>query len=128
LLIEAVGRLVAAGVLLRALRLRRLAPRLGRHMAVSPEDGPTGDVVGEVQSVRWAIAAAARHLPWQPVCLPQAVAAQWMLRRRGIASTLYFGIAPGPEYQAHAWVRAGRVIVTGEPDQPAGMAVVSSFA
>jgi hypothetical protein len=81
----------------------------------------------QVTSVRWAIEAAARHLPWHPVCLPQAVAAQWMLRRRGIPSTLYLGADPTADYHAHAWVRAGTTIVTGGPLEKR-FAVVSSFA
>lgn len=126
LLVEAVARLCAASLMLRVLRFSRLAPRLGRHMAESPaaEDRITA---GGALRIRWAVETAARHLPWKPACLPQAVAAQWMLRRRGIASTLYLGIDPASGYDAHAWVRAGSVIVTGGP-RPDHFAVVSSFA
>jgi len=64
------------------------------------------------------VQAVARHLPWRFVCLPQAIAAQRMLRRRGVASTLYLGVAPDREkpdaIAAHAWLRAGDKIVTGE--------------
>ena len=61
------------------------------------------------------------------MCLPQAVGAQRMLRRRGIPSTLYLGINPAAGYDAHAWVRVGNLIVTGGP-RPDQFAVVSSFA
>lgn len=80
-----------------------------------------------VRLVAWAVAASARRLPWKPVCLPQAVTAQWMLRRRGIQSTLYLGTDPANQYNAHAWVRAGSVIVTGG-DDPGRYIVVSTFA
>ncbi len=126
LLLEAVAALTVSGLLLRMLRFSRVASRLGRHMAEGPaaEDRVT---TGMALRIRWAVETASRHLPWKPVCLPQAVAAQWMLRRRGIASTLYLGVNPAASYDAHAWVRAGTVIVTGGPRQEA-FAVVSSFA
>lgn len=48
----------------------------------------------------------------------QAIAAQRMLRRRRIASTLYLGVASNREKKdaivAHAWLRAGDKIITGE--------------
>jgi len=125
-LAEAIAMCTLASVLLRVLRFRLLAPRLGRHMAESPGQQDAASI-SQVSRVRWAVAVAARHLPWDPVCLPQAVTAQWMLRRRGIASTLYLGADPARGYDAHAWVRAGAVIVTGGPRQER-FAVVSSFA
>lgn len=126
LLFEAVLGLSIAGLAIRAVRFGRLAPRLGRHMAESP---PASDEAATAQArrIQWAVEGAARHLPWKPVCLPQAVTAQWMLRRRGIASTLYLGVDPAAGYHAHAWVRAGSVIVTGGPSAT-GFTVVSTFA
>jgi hypothetical protein len=126
LFVEAVAALAVAGLLLRLLRFSRLAPKLGRHMAESPAAQDRAMITTSL-GVRWAVEAAARRLPWKPVCLPQAISAQWMLRRRGIASTLYLGVDPSAGYYAHAWVRAGTVIVTGGPRQD-HFAVVSSFA
>jgi len=126
LLLEAVVGLTAAGVLLRLFAFRRLAPRLGQHQAESPTVSDPASIAA-ADRIREAIDIAARRLPWKPVCLPQAVSAQWMLRRRGIASTLYLGINPSSDYDAHAWVRAGRMIVTGGP-RPEGFVVVSTFA
>lgn len=126
LLVEAAAGLVAAGVLLRILRFNRLSRRLGRHMAESPPETPQVQA-GEARKVQWAVETAARNLPWKPVCLPQAVAATRMLRRRGIESTLYLGIDPADGFDAHAWVRVGRVIVTGGP-RPDRFSVVSTFS
>jgi hypothetical protein len=95
-------------------------------MAQSPPDGSKSST-RDVRLVQWSVAAAARLLPWKPVCLPQAVTAQWMLRRRGIPSTLYFGTDPSNQYAAHAWVRAGQIVVTGG-DDPRRFTVVSTFA
>ncbi|MEO8138761.1 MAG: lasso peptide biosynthesis B2 protein [Gemmatimonadota bacterium] len=125
-LVEAAALCTAAGLLIRVLKFRRLAPRLGQHMSVSPAERDR-TAIQTVASVRWAVAAAARHLPWRPVCLPQAIAAQWMLRRRRIPSTLYLGADPASGYEAHAWVRAGTTIVAGGPREDR-FAVVSTFA
>ena len=96
------------------------------HMAESPSP-QEATIIRQVVWVRWAIETAARHLPWKPVCLPQAVTAQWMLRRRGIPSTVYLGADPARGYDAHAWVRVGALVVTGGPGQDR-FTVVSSFA
>jgi transglutaminase-like putative cysteine protease len=56
----------------------------------------------------------------QAVCLPQALAAQGMLRRRGIASRLCLGAArQGNALTAHAWIELGdEVIIGGRGEQP----------
>jgi len=43
--------------------------------------------------VRWAIWTATRHQRERVVCFPRAIAAQAMLRRRGVSTTLYYGAA-----------------------------------
>jgi len=126
LLVEAVLGLARAGFLLRVLRFSRLSHSLGRHMAESPTEEAAA-LTAEARRVRWAVETAARNLPWKPVCLPQAVAATRLLRRRGIASTLYLGIDRAANYDAHAWVRVGKLIVTGGPS-PDRFSVVSRFA
>jgi Transglutaminase-like superfamily len=68
----------------------------------------------EVTWIAWAI----EHLgarPWMnALCLPQALAAHAMLRRRGIASRLCLGVArDGGGLAAHAWVEIGKEIIVG---------------
>jgi hypothetical protein len=48
--------------------------------------------------------------------LPQAIAAKFMLARRGCTSTLHFGVARDERAAliAHAWLEAGGFIVVGE--------------
>lgn len=125
-LLEAVAALAVAGGLLKAVGFPRLASRLGHHMTESPRV-QDAEAVKAADEIRWAVQAAAANLPWKPVCLPQAVAAQWMLRRRGIRSTLYLGVDPGRQLDAHAWVRAGEVVVTGGEGKDR-FVVVSTFA
>lgn len=75
-----------------------------------------------VRPIGHAVVRAARHLPWRPLCLPQALATRAMLRRRGLPSTLYFGVAlEGRErvMTAHAWVTVGETGVIGAPARDA---------
>jgi len=64
-----------------------------------------------------AVTSAANYTPWESVCLPQAVAAKWMIRRRNIAGTLYLGVMKDEtnreKLAAHAWIRCGRIVLTG---------------
>lgn len=96
---------------------RRIAPGLGAPQHETPPAIAAAQRAVAVE-VSWAVQAVARHSPVAFVCLPQAIAAQRMLRRRGIASTLYLGVAPDRAdpalLQAHAWLRAGDKILTGE--------------
>ena len=64
----------------------------------------------------WAIATAGPYLVGSRPCLPQALAAQLMLVRRGFPARLRLGVAKGDggEVQAHAWMETnGRVVVGG---------------
>jgi hypothetical protein len=126
LIVEAAANLVLAGLILKTVPFARTARRLGEHMA---ESGRSEDaqVVDQALRVRWAVGTAARNLPWKPVCFPQAVAATRMLRRRSIRSTLYLGVDPQRDMDAHAWVRVGELIVTGGP-LDRRFTVVSTFA
>lgn len=128
LLLEAVLRLAAARLAVRLLAFRRLARRLGAHMAQSPETLPP-EQTEVARRVGWAVRLAARHLPWRCACLEQAVAAQTMLRRRGIPCTLYLGVAreSADRLRAHAWLRCGDLILTGRAGRER-FAVVSSFS
>jgi hypothetical protein len=56
-------------------------------------------------------------VPFDAVCLPQAMAARVMLKRRGVKSVMHFGAAKGADkpLNAHAWLDAAGVEVTGYP-------------
>jgi hypothetical protein len=55
------------------------------------------------------------YTPWLSNCLAKAIAGRCMLRRRRIASTLYFGMTKGEDGQlkAHAWLQSGGMTLTG---------------
>jgi hypothetical protein len=75
------------------------------------------------------IERVARHTPWSSNCLAKAIAAKIMLRRRGVATTLVFGVARTSEgkLEAHAWTRSGEAILTGS-DGIDRYFVVAAFA
>ena len=107
---------------------RRMAKDLGTHMDESAPDEPSPHEE-TLRRVGWAVRAVGPRLPWDCKCLVQAMAAQRMLRRRGIRSTLYLGVARDDEraLEAHAWLRSGNIILTGRRGHQR-YAVVSSFA
>jgi hypothetical protein len=127
LVAEAVLCLLAARLALLFVPFPRLARRLGRFVPPDQAQGlgtaSTTQAVQAATDIGWAVTRAARYVPFKAVCLPQAMAAQAMLRRRGVASVMHFGAARGTEklLDAHAWLDAAGVEVTGYP-------VAESFA
>ncbi|WP_010185610.1 lasso peptide biosynthesis B2 protein [Sphingomonas sp. PAMC 26605] len=110
---------------------RRLARHLGglKPAAAAPGAVPVDPPTAEtIRTVRWAIAAAARRMPFRTACLQQAIAARAMLRRRAIGSVLRLGVGDpsGTVLEAHAWLDAGALKVTGYPVDPA-LAEVGCF-
>lgn len=62
----------------------------------------------EIGWVLWAIDAAAAKFREETLCLPRALAAHAMLRRRGITSRVCLGVArERDQIAAHAWVEVG---------------------
>jgi len=69
------------------------------------------------QRVRWAVEAAARRSWVEFVCFPQTLAGYAMLRRRGVPSTMVYGVTRSKEGEliAHTWLTMGeRVVLGGE--------------
>jgi hypothetical protein len=64
--------------------------------------------------IAWAVENLGAR-PWMnALCLPRALAAHAMLRRRGIASRLCLGVArDGGKLAAHAWVEIGDDKIVG---------------
>ena len=68
-----------------------------------------------VRLVKWSVQCMSRYTPWKSKCFAQAIAAQRMLRKRGITSTMHFGVDKDSEggLVAHAWLKCGVLVVTG---------------
>jgi hypothetical protein len=122
LLLEAVTCLALVRAAVLVLPFRRIEPWLGRRMTESPLDGHYGDLPLQVA---WTIEVAAKRTPWRSKCLEQAIAAKLMLRRRGVPSTMYLGVARSRD--AHAWLRVGPVDLIGGAGRER-FAVVATFA
>ena len=127
-LIEAVAWLLVARLSLIFISFPRLARRLGTLVApadaraLRAESDHKQDQARVAEEVGWAVTRAARHVPFNAVCLPQAMAARIMLKRRGVDSVLHFGARIGQDrigqdklIDAHAWLDAAGVEVTGYP-------------
>jgi hypothetical protein len=70
--------------------------------------------VDEVSWVSWAVENLGSRLWMNALCLPRALAAHAMLRRRGIASRLCLGVArERGALDAHAWLEVGNGKVVG---------------
>jgi hypothetical protein len=107
---EALAAAAAASLMIRLLPFRTVgayAARLPRRRR--PADG------AEVARLRAAVRGWGRRAPWRLVCFQQALALQMLLRRRGVASTLHYGIAREEELKAHVWLSvAGETVIGGE--------------
>jgi hypothetical protein len=123
LIVEAAFWLMTARLALLLIPFPRLARTLGAF--VPPTDPRVAAVAAPstseqaqiAKSVSWAVTRGAAHVPFKAVCLPQAMAARVMLKRRGVASAMHFGAGPGEDkpLDAHAWLDAAGVKVTGYP-------------
>lgn len=81
-----------------------------------------------VRLVRWAILACSKRVPWSAKCFQQGLAAQIMLRRRGIPSKLFYGAASANDgnLSAHVWVCDGDFNVVGG-EHSSQFAILASF-
>ncbi|HBM16130.1 MAG TPA: lasso peptide biosynthesis B2 protein [Lentisphaeria bacterium] len=115
LIIEAVVFLFIARMTILFLPYSVLKKLLGKHKhrnIVEPLD------IRTIRKVANIIKIASDRLPWKCNCLPQAIAARHMLKKRNISSTLYLGMSKDKEKKiiAHAWLKAGNIPITGGRD------------
>lgn len=126
LLAEALATLALASLAIRLAPFRRVA----ELAASSPRP------IGRKQSgndrmlrqARWAVQACADRVPWRAVCFQRGLALHLMLRRRGIASTLHYGVAQdgAKGLRAHVWISSAGRSVLGV-DEADGFACVATF-
>lgn len=112
-LIEAMALLVLARYLIRAVPMKRWRGTLGKL-----GEPRAGQFDANYRDVSRAVVRAAGKLPGEYVCLPRAMAVQWMLRRRGLPSAIIIGVTPqqtgAKSHAFHAWVEGGGQIIIGE--------------
>jgi hypothetical protein len=91
-------------------------------------DGTASRDVARARAVRRAVERAARTLPGSG-CLPRAIVAARMLRNAGVGAEVVIGAERrdgAAPVGAHAWVRVGDFIVTGEDEAERFVEMTSS--
>ncbi|MBV7259709.1 lasso peptide biosynthesis B2 protein [Erythrobacter crassostreae] len=72
---------------------------------------------------------AAGKVPFDAVCLPQAMAGRWMLKRRGLAGRITIGARANDDDRNalfHAWLMHGDQCLTGQHERDTYKAFVRS--
>jgi hypothetical protein len=125
LLAEALPALAFASLAVKLAPFRRLAAwasSWGRDGAAVAADDAF------LRKARWSVEAWGRRVPWRTVCFQKGLALHFMLRRRGIASVLHYGVRQeaGDGLKAHVWVTVdGRPAIGGE--EAPGFACLATF-
>ena len=112
LFLRAVCWLAVARAWIAVVSFPKLAEKLNSDGGSSPADPEL------LKRIRFAIGAAAGNVPWRSDCFPQAIAANRLLQRHGLASSIHLGVRKEDKQQllAHAWLTSGDAVVTGGQD------------
>ncbi len=110
---EAACMLTFFRIALNFLPVQRLTAWMGKAQQSSLAQREPAQTLRRIE---WSIDAVVRHLPVTFVCFPQCLAAYFMLRRRHIASKLFYGVTrDADQLKAHTWVKVGdRTVVGGD--------------
>lgn len=90
---------------------KRIAALIGNSQVESSREIIEQEIVRNIEVV---ITRGIKYVFFSSKCYDQALATSFMLKRRKIASTIYFGLSKeGEQLSAHAWVRCGEKIISG---------------
>jgi hypothetical protein len=105
-------------IVLARLALRFISPAHIFTWADRPPRRINRFATDQAKWITWAVQTAGAK-PWiNALCLPRALAAHAMLRRRGIASRLCLGVARDrSDLAAHAWVEVGQQKILSDTEQ-----------
>ena len=127
---EAAACLILARLLIVFVPLRRwnASAHVGRADMSAASADPAA--LERARRIGRIVRLTARRMPFKALCLTQAVAGQWMLRRRGLSGEIRLGArkpAPDRPMELHAWLTVGEAVLTGgaqarafTPLKPAG--------
>ena len=109
------------------LPFNKLRKKMG-NVKIESDEIVERDVEIIAKGVTSIVSLVAYKTPWESKCLVQALTAQWMLRDKGISTTLYLGVKKDSNNNmlAHAWTRCGQYYVTGGGNKE-GYAIVAKF-
>lgn len=114
---EALVAVALAGLAVKLLSFNRILEFVGQPPKSRKVSAAEREAIGA--RIGWAVPASARRLPWKATCFPQGIAAQWMLRRRGIAGTFHYGASIlNASLEAHVWVMDGERAIVGGREAP----------
>jgi hypothetical protein len=110
---EALALLVFFRACLAVVPVHKIIGAMTRGSAGASE--ATEEELAVARRVRWAVEAVVRRSPVRFVCFPQTLAGYAMLRRRGVASTMVYGVKRSPESEliSHTWLMLGERAVVG---------------
>lgn len=93
---------------------KRLKCRWGAEGEESPKEADVPQYL-YAKKVSYAVDQVCQKTKWESKCLVRALTAQKLLRRKKIATTLYLGcgLDENGKMIAHAWLRCGKMYVTG---------------
>jgi len=78
--------------------------------------------------VAYAVNQVCNKTKWESKCLVRALTAQRLMAEEGIESTMYLGCKElDGKMVAHAWIRVGKMYVTGGNGAADGYGVVAKF-
>lgn len=132
--LEVLACLATARVLVRYVHFRRWRSTLGllgQDADMEEEPALTPAQFELARATGREVARMARRAPFAAVCLPQAMAAHWLLARRGIPSRIVIGSRRNEADRAlllHAWLMVGGEVVTGASEREEFMAFRSGAA
>jgi hypothetical protein len=111
--VEATGALALAAFAVAFFPLRWIAA-IARSGAGCRSGRETADD-GVITRLQWAIGASARRMPWRTECFEKGLALHVLLRRRGVAAVLHYGLrqSEGFGLVAHVWVTVGSSVIMG---------------
>ena len=111
LFIEAWLTLSFAKLLIIVFEFKRIAALIGNPQVESPREMHEEKIIMDIEI---AIIRGVKYVFFSSRCFDQSLAATFMLKRRKITSTIYFGLnKKGEQLTAHAWVRCGEKIISG---------------
>lgn len=116
LLLPSWGMLGVARLAVLLLPFRFIARWLGPEAGVTPFTPLLSEQQATLaRDIGRSVEVAARYTPWDSLCQPQALVARFWLTRFGIPCIINYGLRKNGSngLDAHAWVCAGPVAVTG---------------
>jgi len=111
--LEALFLLHVSNLFIMFMPFKRIAGKIGK-LQVESRKFPINSA--KINDVEHAVRRASRFCLHKSRCYDQALTGKFMLKRRNLPATIYFGLAKDVQngLSAHAWVRCGSRIVTGK--------------